>query len=114
MKKKILSGFISLALILSSAGCSDIKKDSGKDKENSTEDMEEDLLDLAESFCKAIDDANYKNIVKYMFEPDDDMRDIVEAKYDLSNEEYGELYTAIVDSFEYDIDKKSLEINHHL
>lgn len=113
MKRKIISLFVAFTLIFNLTSCLDGNKDDSKKKNDDAdvEELEDNLLDTADDFCKAVSKASYKNIAKLVYDADDDSEEVFEDLYNLSDSEYGKLYEAIINTFEYKIDKKSVNVN---
>ncbi len=98
--KKIVAVAVSSAMILSVAGCSKTDK---KDKA---------VISAAEEISDAFIMASSDDILAVSSEDYEDNAEMLEAALDFKNYgDLGDVYQAILDSYEYEVDKGSVDIN---
>ncbi|MCQ2533320.1 MAG: hypothetical protein MJ172_01960 [Clostridia bacterium] len=115
MKRKVLSVILASSMLINLTGCLDGNSDGNKKKDKEkdevdVEELEDNLLDVADDFCKAVSNAEYKKISKLMYDADDDAEEQLADLYSFDDEEFGLLYQTIADTIEYELDKKSAEV----
>ena len=115
MKRKVLSVILASSMLINLTGCLDGNSDGNKKKDKEkdevdVEELEDNLLNVADDFCKAVSNAEYKKISKLMYDADDDAEEKISDLYSFDDEEFGILYQTIADTIEYELDKKSAEV----